>query len=72
MQMMQDAEHFVISTHVSLRKRTDSYYLEYCAREFQLTSQQGDKPDDEFCLMPYLSFQLTSPSGDELNIYIIY
>ena len=38
MQMMQDAEHFVISNHVSLRKRTDSYYLEYCAREFQLTS----------------------------------
>ena len=26
MQMMQDAEHFVISNHVSLRKRTDSYY----------------------------------------------
>ena len=33
MQMMQDAEHFVISTHVSLRKRTDSYCLEYCARD---------------------------------------
>lgn len=43
MQMMQDAEHFVISNHVSLRKRTDSYCLEYCAREFQLASPRGDE-----------------------------
>ena len=41
--MMQDAEHSVISNHVSLRKRTDSYCLEYCAREFQLTSPQRDE-----------------------------
>ena len=27
---------------------------------FQLTSPRGDKPDDKFCLMPYLSFQFTS------------
>ena len=33
---------------------------------FQLTSPRGDKPDDKFCLMPYLSFQFTSPFGDEL------
>ena len=33
---------------------------------FQLTSPRGDKPDDKFCLMPYLSFQFTSPRGDEL------
>ena len=32
---------------------------------FQLTSPRGDKPDDKFCLMPYLSFQLTSPRGDK-------
>ena len=32
-----------ISNHVSLRKRTDSYCLEYCAREFQLTSPSGDE-----------------------------
>ena len=49
MQMMQDAEHFVISTHVSLRKRTDSYCLEYCAREFQLTSPQGDELAGGLC-----------------------
>ena len=35
---------------------------------FQLTSPRGDKPDDKFCLMPYLSFQLASPWGDERGL----
>lgn len=65
MQMMQDAEHFVISNHVSLRKRTDSYYLEYCAREFQLTSPFGDELPIAQTNPASISFQFTSPQGDE-------
>ena len=34
---------FSITTHISPRRRTDSYCLEYCAREFQLASPQGDE-----------------------------
>ena len=61
MQMMQDAEHFVISNHVSLRKRTDSYCLEYCAREFQFTSPQGDEQLKLVDLSILPTFQFTSP-----------
>ena len=61
MQMMQDAEHFVISTHVSLRKRTDSYCLEYCAREFQLASPQGDELFELPCPRNQIVFLITSP-----------
>ena len=56
MQIMQDAEHFVISNHVSLRKRTDSYCLEYCAREFQLASPQGDEHFSSFNLLRIVYF----------------
>ena len=54
-----------ISTHVSARRRTDSYYLEYCAREFQLASLQGDELSYQADLSEAYAFQFTSPYGDE-------
>ena len=67
MQIMQNAEHFVISTRVSLAETNLTENKRFSsAKLFQLTSPQGDEPQYSTCFPRLKIFQLTSPRGDEL------
>ena len=66
MQIMQNAEHFVISTRVSLAETNLTENKRFSsAKLFQLTSPQGDEPLLMFGIIPNCGFQFTSPQGDE-------
>ena len=58
----------IISTHISTKRRTSSVTFCIYSFIFQLTSPQGDEPDDDCTSLESRIFQFTSPQGDEHKI----
>ena len=71
MQIMQNAEHFVISTRVSLAETNLTENKRFSsAKLFQLTSPQGDEPSGMFSFsqLRYFNSRLRKETNDPLTV----